>query len=81
VAAATEPVASDGGRPGLMVVAMSRARSSDPGEVLPIATTRFVGRRRELAEVRRLLGEARLVTYVPSPCRTSRRTSTRIMFS
>ena len=33
-----------------------------PAGNLPVSVTRFVGRRRELAEVRRLIGQARLVT-------------------
>src|SRR5215510_12517719 len=37
------------------------ARSRSAGN-LPVAVTRFVGRRRELAEVRQLLAQSRLVT-------------------
>ena len=40
---------------------MTSSRGRQPGH-LPVAVSRFVGRRRELAEVRQLLGQSRLVT-------------------
>jgi predicted ATPase/DNA-binding CsgD family transcriptional regulator len=41
---------------------MNRPRPGGAPGTLPAAVTRFVGRRRELADVRRLLAESRLVT-------------------
>ncbi len=61
--AASKRPAEEGNSTGLVIV---RARPSSVGHNLPAPLTSFVGRQREIAEIKQLLGTTRLLTLTGS---------------